>query len=715
MSLASLSVRAKLAALVVVPSLALAALGFALVNAQLRTSSQMDALVETMEIAAQAGDLLYESQKERGMSAGYIGSKGKAFSEAIVKQRQAFDDAVKKMRPTLKAADRGTQMGKILGAISKDLATVGNMREQVTRLDASVGQAVKFYTGLNRKLLSVVDLSAREASEPDVSALTVSLGAVMRVSEYGGIERAVLANTFARQGFGPGLWERLHRLLALQDENESMFRNFASPALRASLQRHLDKGTVEKTDRMRAAALASKGQDPITTVDSEAWFAAQTAKLNRLRAVQLDAVKFIRQAAGNHSETARASVFWLMVGMVLVLAVTGFLAWRIMLNMLQRMGHLVELMTHVETTATFDQRLDTRGSDELSAAASAFNGLLTQLEATIDDVERVCTAMGEGRLTVEPNPSAKGRFAAISTGLSNAQRSVRGVLREVSSAADRLNGSVAQTSQASLTLSASSRELSAATTSSLAATEETDSMVASNTSSVSEAHKRAAEATSRAQEGQSHMRGLSDAMDAIVVSTESVARSIAAIESIAAQTSILAVNAAVEAARAGRHGKGFSVVAQEMHSLAERSAAAAKESGGFLESASKSVEQGVDTARSTIESFEAIVVDIRNVLSALNEIDRATQEQRTGIHELAAAVRQIDSAAGGVRTESESLAEASTTLTEMAQGLRHAVARFDFGALSQAPREAASRSPKTPVDVVVDAVSHPVANPNVRA
>ena len=673
-----LSVRGKLLVVVVIPAATLAALAVTSVKDRAKSASQMARLRNTVAVAESAGGLLYESQKERGMSAGYLGSKGQQFADAIRVQRQNFDNAVAAMKPVLSQADPDTELGRQLSKIDEYLARVPKMRAQITEQAAKVGEAVQFFTGLNRKLLAVVDMVARDAARPDVSAMATALGAVMRVTEYGGIERAVLANTYARGAFGPGMWDKLQALIALQKENQEIFEAYASPVLKTAWADRLGDDVVAPTEQMRTAALASKGTEPVEGFTATDWFGAQTKKLDRLRAVQILATERIQQTAEQYRAEATTSLFGLVAVVGLAQFATLLLAWVLVSRITKPLAALASVMTEVEETAEFNKRVTTHGDDELAQAGRAFNGLLDQLEATIDDVEQMCTAMGRGKLNVSPRVDARGRFCVIADGLSNVQRIVHNVMSEVSVTVERLESTVQQLSGSSTSLASNAEELSAVTTTSMAATEETDAMVAANTESAQKANERINTASDRADAGRSKMDELQSSINAIAEMSRELSEAISSIDAIAFQTSILAVNAAIEAAQAGRHGRGFAVVAQEVQNLAERSAQAAKESTTHLEATRASVQKGLRVAEETNEAFTAITGEVDQVRGQLEEIVHASREQRVGVSELSRSMQEINTSASLLRSESGGLSGQAGTLTSMTEALREALAVFEL-------------------------------------
>jgi methyl-accepting chemotaxis protein len=168
------------------------------------------------------------------------------------------------------------------------------------------------------------------------------------------------------------------------------------------------------------------------------------------------------------------------------------------------------------------------------------------------------------------------------------------------------------------------------------------SMTARNSESAQSAKGLAAEARATADHGARDMTSMREAMTAIKSSSGEISKIIKTIDEIAFQTNILALNAAVEAARAGEAGAGFAVVAEEVRSLAQRSAQAAKETAAKIEDASAKSEQGATISSQVSGSLDKIVERIRQLDEMVGGIAQASTEQSEGIGQLNQAVAGMD-------------------------------------------------------------------------
>jgi methyl-accepting chemotaxis protein len=192
------------------------------------------------------------------------------------------------------------------------------------------------------------------------------------------------------------------------------------------------------------------------------------------------------------------------------------------------------------------------------------------------------------------------------------------------------------------------------------------------------------------------MARLSEAIGRIKAGADATSRIIKTIDEIAFQTNLLALNAAVEAARAGDAGRGFAVVAEEVRHLALRSAEAARNTAGLIESSVTAANDGVALNDTVLQRLTTIAHQAERVTSAIGEVAAAAQQQQQGMSEMSTAVEQINLVTQSVAANAEESSSASVELRERAEQLVAAVSAFSVEPPPARPQRSASPRPAAP-------------------
>jgi len=219
-------------------------------------------------------------------------------------------------------------------------------------------------------------------------------------------------------------------------------------------------------------------------------------------------------------------------------------------------------------------------------------------------------------------------------------------------------------------------ELSASLEETAASLEEINSMVQQNDRNALEASSSMQENEKNVHRANDEMESLQQSMHRIKVDSDRIAGIIKEIEGIAFQTNLLALNAAVEAARAGEHGQGFAVVAEEVRSLAQRTAKSAQDSGELLGNALSNVDDGLGRADTVARELQEITASSHKVSVVVGEIAVASHDQAAGIGQISLAVNHMDSGTQQLATNSDALAEDSRILLEQTTILNRNIQRL---------------------------------------
>ena len=252
------------------------------------------------------------------------------------------------------------------------------------------------------------------------------------------------------------------------------------------------------------------------------------------------------------------------------------------------------------------------------------------------------------------------------------------VVSQVRASSESIATGSAQIATGNADLSQRTEEQAANLQQTAASMEQLSSTVKSNADTARLATQLASSASAVAAQGGVVVGQVVGTMEAITASSKRIVDIIGVIDGIAFQTNILALNAAVEAARAGEQGRGFAVVATEVRSLAQRSAAAAKEIKGLINDSVEKVQAGSQQVGEAGRTMADIVAQVKRVNDLIGEISSATQEQTAGISQVSDAVTQLDQVTQQNAALVEQSAAAADSLNQQAGKLVQAVSVFSL-------------------------------------
>ncbi len=328
-----------------------------------------------------------------------------------------------------------------------------------------------------------------------------------------------------------------------------------------------------------------------------------------------------------------------MIGGVLIAALLAALgAWFVSRAIVRPLRESLEVAEAV-AQGNLDHDIVVHGRDETGQLATAMHQMIMTLTRIVGDIREASTLIN----------CASTEIAAGNQDLSSRTEEQASSLEETASAMEELTATVKQ-----------------------------------NAENARQANQLAAGASDVASKGGAVVGEVVATMNGITESSKKISDIIGVIDGIAFQTNILALNAAVEAARAGEQGRGFAVVASEVRSLAQRSAAAAKEIKALIEDSVSKVEQGskqVDTAGRTMED---IVASVKRVADIMAEITAASMEQSSGIEQVNQAIAQMDQVTQQNAALVEEAAAAAESMKDQAGALSQAVAAFTLSRAAEA-------------------------------
>jgi methyl-accepting chemotaxis protein len=307
---------------------------------------------------------------------------------------------------------------------------------------------------------------------------------------------------------------------------------------------------------------------------------------------------------------------------------------------------------------------------------------------------RVAETVAGGDLSQRIDDSAKDETGALLRALRQMSDNLGAIVTEVRGGTDTIATASAEISAGNMDLSGRTEQQASALEETAASMEELTTTVRNNADNARQANTLSIAASEVAVQGGAVVSQVVDTMGAINEASRKIVDIIAVIDGIAFQTNILALNAAVEAARAGEQGRGFAVVASEVRTLAQRSAAAAKEIKELIGASVEQVEAGtklVDRAGATMDD---VVTSIRRVTDIMGEITTASQEQSGGIEQVNQAIGQMDEVTQQNAALVEESAAAAASMQDQAAKLAQVVSIFKLDqSFAAAPVTAVKAAP----------------------
>ena len=541
------------------------------------------------EFSIRLSKLIHETQKERGASAGFLGSNGKKFRDILRKQRVLTNQRIEELYSFLNNHTfSNPEIVEKIKRLKYFLSKLNEVRNRVDTFRISVKDEVRFYTAMNKIILDIVSISAKESDNPALIKNLIAYTNFLKSKERAGIERAVLSVVFSKNYYPKGMYAKFIKLVSEQNAYIDAFLSVADTKLVNYYKSLMSSDVVNRVKKMENIAMTKQRN---FGVDSVYWFKTITKKINLLKKVDdkiADYNKFLLEKEYN---TIKSQFMLVLFIVILISAIVFIVVYFISKDIRETINHSVEKINYIAKELDLSVDINVKSRDEISTLLTSLNLLISEFKEVLSSAqnnlyqtEKDSNSLSSVVLTLEDTINRSEKDAKltedfikdISIRLDNIEEATINVAEDLGKTEDVLNKFSAELNRV-----------------------------------VSEIEKES--------ENQIY---LVDKVNELTSQAENVREIVKIISEIADQTNLLALNAAIEAARAGEHGRGFAVVAEEVRKLAERTQKSLEEINANISMITESVN---NISKDTIDTSENIK-SIANSAKELIDLSEDTKE-----------------------------------------------------------------------------------------
>ena len=660
-------------------------------------------LTQTMRLASALSEVVHEQQKERGATSVFLNSEGQLFRAELALQRQVQDA---KTQALVALLERGLsrQTSGELSALVADIQRLPEVRRRIDGQTISVREAVSHYTALNERILDFIGAMSMDVPDGDLAVQLSAFYTFLSGKERAGLERAVGSGGFASGTFSTATLLRLQGLISEQSLALSQFRALGTEQQRVMVDELLRSPAVAEVERLRAIAFSYPETGSTENIQAADFFGAKTREIEGLKAIE-----------GAIALDIVAAARWLVIQNAIIMAVLSVLvaiglhlAFRLSRTLIENISSSVaQVVTLADQMSTGDLVAEIPDvplpeARRITAAFAGFRDSIVEAQrreqaAAEQEAQRQQSALDEAKrheaeraegveairdvlanlaaadLTARVNTDLPDVFGEIAVSLNQSLERLSETISSVVDTSHAVDTAAQQITGLTDDLRAQSSVNAERLLEATDALEEMNAKVGDTVTAADQAFEEVTQVAADAENSREILTETVHAIEMIEAASQNIVSAVAVIEEISSQTNMLALNAGIEAARAGDAGRGFGVVADEIRSLATKSAEAANNISKEIEETVAKVGKGVTLVQESSLKLGTVLDRVHGIASRTEEIRAsakhtereifATKEATTDLagsaHESAYGVDQVADAAETVRREADALNNAT--------------------------------------------------------